>query len=104
MSEISDFEREQRRLVRQTQCFRAAVTIRDKLGGSIGPIEERLEHLRVATLGSVAEAWAVMHALKVKGIITEREEQDCLDWGYSELVRRICGGRGGKIFEEAGHG
>lgn len=97
-------EKNQRRLMRQQLCFHAAVKIREKLGGSTGAIEERLEHVRVAALGAVAESWAVFHALKAKKIISEAEEQEFLDWAYEELVRRVSGGQAGKIFEEAGHG
>lgn len=104
MSNLTQFELNQRRLARQLKCFRAVTLIRDKLGGAIGPIEERLEHVRVATLGAVADSYACMHALRVKGIITEREEQEFLDWGYDALLARIEAGQGAKIFEEGGHG
>ena len=78
---MTPFELNQRRIGRQQKCFQAALIIREKLGGSVGPIEERLEHVRVAALSSVAEARAVMHAVRLKGLISEREEQECLDWG-----------------------
>jgi hypothetical protein len=92
-----------RRIARQQKCFQAGLIIREKLGGSTGPIEERLEHVRVAALGAVAEARAVMHVLKSKGLISEREEQDALDWGYDSLLAQLSAGQGAKIFE-AGHG
>lgn len=93
-----------RRVLRQQMCFQAALLIREKLGGSMGPIEERLEHVRVAALGSVAEARGVMHALRAKGLITEREEQDALDWGYTSLLQQIESGLGAKVFDGGGHG
>lgn len=93
----------ERRVMRQQKCFQAAIIIREKLGGSSGPVEERMEHIRVAALGAVAEARSVMHALRVKGIITEREEQDALDWGYESLLAQLSAGQGAKVFE-AGHG
>lgn len=101
---MTPFELNQRRIARQTKCFQAALIIREKLGGSTGPIEERLEHVRVAALGAVAESRAVMHALRLKGLLTEREEQDCLDWGYQNLLQQISAGQGAKVFEEGGHG
>ena len=101
---MTEFEKNQRRLARQQKCFQACVIIRDKLGGSVGPVEERLEHVRVAALGAVCEARAVMHALRVKKVISEREEQDFLDWGYQCVLEQITGGAGAKIFEEGGHG
>jgi hypothetical protein len=97
---IDEFAR--RRIARQQMCFQAATIIRDKLGGSIGPIEERLEHIRVAALGSVAESRAVMHALVAKGLITEREREDFLDLGYQSLLAQITNGQGAKVFD--GHG
>jgi hypothetical protein len=93
----------ERRIARQQKCFQAGIIIREKLGGSAGPLEERMEHVRIAALGAVAEARAVMHALRVKGLITEREEQDYLDWGYDSLLAQLNAGQGAKIFE-AGHG
>lgn len=93
----------ERRVMRQQKCFQAAIIIREKLGGSSGPVEERMEHIRVAALGAVAEARSVMHALRVKGLITEREEQDALDWGYESLLAQLSAGQGAKVFE-AGHG
>lgn len=101
---MTPFELNQRRLARQQKCFYAGTIIREKLGGSIGPIEERLEHVRIAALGAVAESRAVMHALRLKGLISEREEQDCLDWGYQNLLEQVAAGQGSKIFEEGGHG
>lgn len=101
---MTAFELAQRQMARSQLCFQAGVLIRDRLGGSIGPIEERLEHVRIAALSSVAEARAVMHALKLKGILTDAEEQDCLDFGYRNLLDQITAGLGAKIFEEGGHG
>lgn len=101
---MTPFELHQRRLMRQQKCFQSATLIREKLGGALGPIEERLEHVRVAALGAVAEARSVMHALRLKGLITEREEQDCLDWGYQSLLQQVAYGDSAKIFEESGHG
>lgn len=98
------FELNQRRVLRQQMCFQAALLIREKLGGSAGPLEERMEHVRVAAIGAVAEARGVMHALRVKGLITEREEQDALDWGYTSLLQQIESGLGAKVFEGGGHG
>ena len=98
---ISEFDR--RRLARQQLCFQAAVIIRDKLGGSQGPLEERMEHVRIAALGAVAEARAVMHALVAKRLITEREREDFLDLGYQSLLAQISNGQGAKVFEP-GHG
>lgn len=93
----------ERRVMRQQKCFQAAIIIREKLGGSSGPVEERMEHIRVAALGAVAEARSVMHALRVKGLITDREEQDALDWGYESLLAQLSAGQGAKVFE-VGHG
>lgn len=93
----------ERRIARQQKCFQAAILIRQKMGGSAGPVEERMEHVRVAALGAVAEARAVMHVLKLKGLITERDEQDALDWGYDSLLAQLNAGQGARIFE-AGHG
>lgn len=101
MRDLTEFER--RRIQRQQMCFQAGMLIRDKLGGSIGPIEERLEHVRIAALGAVAEARSVMHALIAKGLITEREREDFLDLGYQSLLAQISSGQGGKVFE-AGNG
>ena len=98
---ISEFDR--RRLARQQLCFQAGVIIRDKLGGSQGPLEERMEHIRIAALGAVAEARAVMHALVAKHLITEREREDFLDLGYQSLLAQISNGQGTKVFEP-GHG
>jgi hypothetical protein len=93
----------ERRIGRQQKCFQAATIIREKLGGSAGALEERMEHVRVAALGAVAEARAVMHILKAKGLINERDEQDALDWGYDSLLAQLSAGQGARIFE-AGHG
>lgn len=101
---MTPFQLNERRLARQAMCFTAAVKIRDSLGGSAGSTEERLEHVRVAALGAVAESWSVMHALRAKGIITEREEQEFLDWGYAELLARISAGQAARVFEQPGHG
>jgi len=90
--------------MRQQKCWQAAVIIREKLGGSNGELEERMEHVRVAALGSVAEARAVMHILRMKKIITEREEQDALDWGYDSLLSQLQAGQGSKLFEVGGNG
>lgn len=98
---ISEFDR--RRIARQQLCFQAGVIIRDKLGGSLGPIEERLEHVRIAALGAVAESRAVMHALVAKGLITEREREDFLDLGYQSLLAQITNGQGAQVFDP-GHG
>jgi hypothetical protein len=97
---IDEFAR--RRIARQQMCFQAGMLIREKLGGSIGPIEERLEHVRIAALGAVAESRAVMHALIAKGLITEREREDFLDLGYQSLLAQITNGQGVKVFD--GHG
>jgi len=99
--DLSEFDR--RRIVRQQMCFQAGLIIREKLGGSMGPIEERLEHVRIAALGAVAEARSVMHALVAKGLITEREREDFLDLGYQSLLAQISNGQGAKVFDP-GHG
>lgn len=101
---MNQFELNQRRLARQQKVFQAATLIREKLGGSLGPIEERLEHVRVAALGAVGDVRGLFQALKAKGIVNEREAQDFLDWGYEDLLRQITAGAGAKIFEEGGHG
>ncbi len=98
---ISEFDR--RRLVRQQWCFQAGLIIREKLGGSTGNIEERLEHVRIAALASVAESRAVMQALIAKNLITEREREDFLDLGYQSLLAQITAGQGAKVFDP-GHG
>ena len=100
---MTPYEIEQRRLQRQMKVFSAATAIRDKLGGSVGPVEERLEHVRVAALGAVAEARAAMRALVANKFISERQAQDFLDWGYDDLLRQIDAGLAAKVFE-AGHG
>lgn len=88
-----------RRRKRQQLLFNAAVLIRDKLGGSMGPIEERLEHVRVAALSATADAGAALFALRMKGIITAEEEQVALDASYQLLLEKIQMGLG-KVFWE----
>lgn len=100
---MSEFEKNERRKARQMKCFQAGMLIREKLGGSAGDTEERLEHVRVAALGAVAEAWAVMHVLRLKGVISEREEQAALDWGYDQLLARVSAGAAQHSLE-SGHG
>lgn len=102
MTDITDFEKTQRRAARQMKCFHAAMMIKSRLDGST-KTDERLEHVRIAALGAVAEARAVLHAMVLKGVLTDREAQDCLDWGYDDLLAQIGGGLGAKIFEEGGH-
>lgn len=101
---LSEADKNRRRLQRQAMVAGAAIKIRESLGGSSGPIEERLEMIRVAALGAVAESWSVMRALKAKKIITDVEEQEFLDWGYEELCRRIHAGTASKVFQAGGNG
>lgn len=100
---MTEFEKTQRRQSRQLMVFKAGVTIRDHLGGSGSSTEDKLEHIRVAALGAVCDARAVMFALRAKGIITEREEQDYLDQGYKSVLDQITTTIAGLI-QEVGHG
>lgn len=88
---MTPFEIEQRRAQRQLKCFQAAKLIQSRLGGKAGDTNERLEHVRIAALSAVAECRATMHALVVKGIATEREVQEFLDWGYDNLLDQLHG-------------
>lgn len=72
--------------------FDAAVMIRQSLGGSAGALEERMEHIRIAALGAVADSRAVFIALRAKGIINEKEEQFFLDQGYKAVLDQIAAG------------
>jgi|SRR6266481_2352258 len=99
---MTPFELEQRRATRQMKVFEAARVIRAKLGGGIA-VSERVEHVRVAALSAVAESRATMHALVVKGIATDREVQEFLDWGYDSVLEQVSG-YGGAQVKEVGNG
>lgn len=103
---MTPFELEQRRGARQMKCFSAAQLVRKIMGLSEPrPFTDaaRIEEVRQAALAAMAEARAAMRALKVKGHITEAEEQDFLDWGYDSILQQLHAGHARKV-TEAGHG
>lgn len=103
---MNQFELEQRRASRQLKCFVAAKMVREIMGlpdPRPGTDAARVEEVRQAALSAMADARACMRALKVRGFITEAEEQDFLDWGYDSILAQLEAGRAAKVLE-AGHG
>lgn len=90
---------DQRRSARQVKVVMAGRQINKMLGPRSS--RDAIEDIRVAALGAVAEARAVMFALRAKGFITEAEEQDFLDWGYASMLDQVSNAAG-KIFVETG--
>ena len=103
---MNTFEIEQRRAGRQMKCYRAGEMVRELMGISrpqAGSTREAIEQVRQAALSAVAEARATMHLLVLKGIASDAEVQDALDWGYDSLLQQIGDGGARKVLE-AGHG
>jgi hypothetical protein len=90
---------EQRRAGRQMKIVMAGRKINQMLGPRTSA--DRIEDIRVAALGAVAEARAVMMALVAKGILTEAEREDFLDMGYTSVLDQVSNAAG-KIFVESG--
>ena len=103
---MTEFELEQRRASRQLKCFSAAQLER-KIKGLPEPKPHtdamRIEEVRQAALSGLAESRAALQALIAKGIITEDERQDFLDWGYDSILAQLSAGRASRVME-AGRG
>lgn len=103
---MTEFELEQRRASRQLMVFEAGRQVRLIMGipdPKMGTDAAKIEEVRQAALSALADARACMRALRVKGIITEAEEQDFLDYGYHSILAQLQAGRAKKVME-AGHG
>jgi len=93
---------EQRRAARQVQCVMAARKINQMLG--LRSDSDRIEDIRVAAIGAVAEARAVMMALVSRGILTATEREDFLDAGYKSILDQVSNAAGKIFVEEGGSG
>lgn len=103
---MTPFELEQRRAARQMKCYQAGQLVRrltNQADPRPGTTDERCEHVRQAALGAIAEARGMMELLKRKGIATEAEVQDALDFGYDNLLAQLSAGKARQVLE-AGHG
>lgn len=103
---MNQFELEQRRASRQLKVFEAGRLVRKIMGvpePRQGTDAMKIEEVRQAALSALADARACMKALRVKGIISEEEEQDFLDYGYDSILQQLHAGRAAKV-TEAGHG
>lgn len=103
---MTEFELEQRRASRQLKCFSAGQLVRKIMGlpdPRPGTDAARIEEVRQAALSGLAESRAALQALLAKGIITEEERQDFLDWGYDSILAQLHAGRASKVME-AGRG
>lgn len=103
---MTEFELQQRRASRQLKVFEAGRLVRRIMGipdPKMGTTDAKVEEVRQAALSALADSRACMRALRVKGIITETEEQDFLDFGYDSIIEQLHAGKAAKIVE-AGHG
>jgi hypothetical protein len=93
---------EQRRSARQMKAVMAA----RKINQMLGPRSSRdaVEDIRVASIGAVAEARAVMQAMIAKGLISEAEREDFLDAGYTSVLDQVSNAAGKIFVESAGNG
>jgi hypothetical protein len=80
---------EERRKTRQMKAVMAGVEIAKRLGGM--DTRQAVEHVRIASLGAVAECRALWLFLKDRGIATEEQYQDYLDKGFDSVLAQVEG-------------
>jgi hypothetical protein len=79
---------EQRRLNRQFLAVKASQLIQDRLGGA-GTVEDTVQHVRIASLSSIAEARSVWDFLVSKGIASAEQREAFLDKAFNDLLDMI---------------
>ena len=91
----------ERRLQRQMLIVMAARKVDEMLGTQTTTAS--VSDIRVTAMGAIADARAVMFALKAKGIISEREAEDYLDQGYRSLLDQVTTASKHIFVENAGN-
>ena len=94
---------ELRRRGRQMKAVMAGQLIAKRLGAL--NTHESVEHVRIASLASIAECRALWRFLIERGMATEAQREDYLDKGYDEVLAQVEG-KAAEIYVEGtqGHG
>jgi len=76
-----------RRAARMHKAVMAGMMIQQKLGGI--DVRESIEHVRIASLASLAECRGLWRFLIERGLASEAQYQDYMDKGYAEVLAQI---------------
>jgi hypothetical protein len=71
----------------------------------IGALDTReaVEHVRIASIGAIAECRALWRFMIERGIATEAQREDYLDAGYAEVLAQVDG-KAQEIYVEGASG
>lgn len=91
-----------RRAARALKAVMAGRLIAERLGPMTS--SAKVEEVRIACLGAVAECRGIWDFLIARGIATEEQRQDFLDRGYDSVLEQVQGAASKIFVHDAGNG
>lgn len=92
----------ERRAARAMKAVMAQRLIVERLGPMTS--SARVEEVRIACLGAVAEVRGIWDFLIARGLATEAQHQDFLDRGYDSMLQQVQGAASKIFVHDAGNG